>query len=124
MNKKPSCLLNGHGFNSDGMCIYCHKDDGTQTSASNEPDDEHFIKFDNVEPMDIVVSILRTIEEKYHAGETGVDLAIFAKRIKQYGLREQIKILEKVKAEFCPPSEGLYLETWIDADIKSRNKEL
>lgn len=36
MNEKPSCLLNGHGFNPDGICIYCHQDDGTQTTATNE----------------------------------------------------------------------------------------
>lgn len=36
MNKEPNCKLNGHGFNSDGICIYCHQDDGSQTKATNE----------------------------------------------------------------------------------------
>lgn len=36
MTPQSSCKYNGHGFNSDGICIYCHEDDGTQTNA-NDP---------------------------------------------------------------------------------------
>ena len=25
MNEKPNCLLNGHGINDKGICIYCGK---------------------------------------------------------------------------------------------------
>jgi hypothetical protein len=37
MNDKPNCKLNGHGYNSDGVCIYCHQDDGTIKNATDEP---------------------------------------------------------------------------------------
>ena len=36
MTPQSSCKYNGHGFNDDGVCIYCHEDDGTQTKASDE----------------------------------------------------------------------------------------
>ena len=36
MTPQSSCKYNGHGFNDDGVCIYCHEDDGTQTTASDE----------------------------------------------------------------------------------------
>ena len=39
MTPQSSCKYNGHGFNDDGVCIYCHEDDGTQTTASDEVQD-------------------------------------------------------------------------------------
>ncbi len=36
MTPQSSCKYNGHGFNDDGVCIYCHEDDGTQEKASDD----------------------------------------------------------------------------------------
>ena len=36
MNDKPNCKLNGHGFNSDGVCIYCFKDDGSIKKTADD----------------------------------------------------------------------------------------
>lgn len=33
MTPQSSCKYNGHGFNDDGVCIYCYEDDGTQTKT-------------------------------------------------------------------------------------------
>lgn len=40
MNREPNCKLNGHGFNSDGICVYCHTDDGSQTKQEDTPRQE------------------------------------------------------------------------------------
>jgi len=36
MNRNPNCENNGHGYNSDGVCIYCFKDDGSQRKTTDE----------------------------------------------------------------------------------------